>query len=275
MRALRRSTGASPRPLCDTRRRPALSTLVRRLKRNVGVSADNDCLGSRQSGATIPPRHQGVTRRVFSRRLAAQGPEAASAACDYPFSPAALVRPWGSDRRLRIAESTTIAHLLIAFSLERPAGLPVPIMPTTADPDTPHTEIARYRAGTAGLLAQSISTTRDLERSLDVNVGTPEFAVRSDLEGDPAAPFRYECALLLRKARLHSDAAQRANATNNLHSLAVQMRPILECAGQVVFILDHLGSGGNGCRERGRRPAGVAPPTKIPPNGQGGNARGG
>ena len=54
--------------------------------RNVGVSADNDCPGSRQSGRTIPPRHQAVTRRVFSNPLAAQGPDAACAACHYPLS---------------------------------------------------------------------------------------------------------------------------------------------------------------------------------------------
>ena len=40
---------------------------------------------------------------------------------------------------------------------------------------------------------------------------------------------------LLRKARIHTVAALRANETSNLHSLAVQMRPVLECAGQVVF----------------------------------------
>lgn len=71
-------------------------------RRNVGVSADNDCLGSRQSGTTIPLRHQGVTRRVFSRRLAASRPNAASAACHYPLrQPPPFAPPVsrGSDRR--------------------------------------------------------------------------------------------------------------------------------------------------------------------------------
>ena len=36
-------------------------------------------------------------------------------------------------------------------------------------------------------------------------------------------------------SELHTVAVLRANETNNLHSLAVQMRPVLECAGQVVF----------------------------------------
>ena len=55
-------------------------------RRYVGVAAHNDCQGSRQSAATVAWRHQGVTRRVFSTALAAQGPDAASAACHYPFS---------------------------------------------------------------------------------------------------------------------------------------------------------------------------------------------
>ena len=75
-------------------------------RRNVGVSADNDCLGSRQSGTTIPLRHQGVTRRVFSKRLAGSRPDAASTACHYPFPPPASIRNWGSDRRQRLNAPT-------------------------------------------------------------------------------------------------------------------------------------------------------------------------
>ena len=37
-----------------------------------------------------------------------------------------------------------------------------------------------------------------------------------------------------------ASAAQHANEANNLHSLAVQMRPVLECAGQVVTTLHNL-----------------------------------
>ena len=48
------------------------------------------------------------------------------------------------------------------------------------------------------------------------------------------------CTLLLRKARLHAIAVLRANETGNVHSLAVQMRPVLECAGQVVLIFHNL-----------------------------------
>ena len=101
-------------------------------------------------------------------------------------------------------------------------------------------EVARYRAEMAHLLAKSAATTRELERWLDVTGGLREAMAQYDPASDPTATFRITCALLLRKARLHTDAVLRANETNNVHSLAVQMRPVLECAGQVVFIFHNL-----------------------------------
>ena len=97
-------------------------------------------------------------------------------------------------------------------------------------------DVARCRAGMAELVTQAVATTRKLERRLDATGGWPEASARIDFGADPAAAFRIMGSLLLRKARIHTDAVLRANETNNLHSLAVQMRPVLECAGQVVFI---------------------------------------
>ena len=81
--------------------------------------------------------------------------------------------------------------------------------------------------------------TRKLEDKLDVTGGWPEFAAEIDLDADPAAALRFKGALLLCKARIHTVAVLRANVTSNLHSLAVQMRPVLECAGQVVFFFQN------------------------------------
>ena len=102
------------------------------------------------------------------------------------------------------------------------------------------TEIVHYRAEMAELLEKAVATTRELERWLHVTGGWVEATEQIDLDVDPTATFRIIGALLLRKARLHTVAVLRANETNNLHSLAVQMRPVLECAGQVVFIFDNL-----------------------------------
>ena len=97
------------------------------------------------------------------------------------------------------------------------------------------TEVGRCRAGMAKLVTEAVAMTRKLERWLDVNGGWPEASARIDVDTDPTATLRIIGALLLRKARIHTVAVLRANETSNLHSLAVQMRPVLECAGQVVF----------------------------------------
>ncbi|MDE0100701.1 MAG: hypothetical protein OXM87_14025 [Truepera sp.] len=77
--------------------------------------------------------------------------------------------------------------------------------------------------------------TRKIERRLDVASGWSGATAGIDLNADPLAALQLSGALLLRKARIHTLAVLRANETSNLHSLAVQMRPVLECAGQVVF----------------------------------------
>ena len=63
---------------------------------------------------------------------------------------------------------------------------------------------------------------------------------RAALEDVPVGVFRLHCALLLHKAQLHTVAVLGANESNNLHSLAVQMRPVLECAGQVVLVVHNV-----------------------------------
>lgn len=117
-------------------------------------------------------------------------------------------------------------------------------------------EVTRYRAGTASLLAESVEAAGEIEQWLDRGVddgeagsllqawvSKPEEELSSAMtvpEDDPARLYRIICASLLHKARIHGRAVLRANKTNNVHSLAVQMRPVLECAGQVVRIFHHL-----------------------------------
>ena len=96
-------------------------------------------------------------------------------------------------------------------------------------------DVASCRAGMAELLAEAVAMTRELEGRLDVSGGWSEATAKIDINADPSAALRIAGALLLRKARIHTAAVLRANEASNLHSLAVQMRPVLECAGQVVF----------------------------------------
>ncbi len=100
-------------------------------------------------------------------------------------------------------------------------------------------DVARCRASMAKLLTKTVEMTCKLERRLDVTGGWREAIAEIDIDADPAATLRIVGALLLRKARIHTVAVLRANETSNLHSLAVQMRPVLECAGQVVFFFQN------------------------------------
>ena len=105
---------------------------------------------------------------------------------------------------------------------------------------SPASEVARYRTGVAGLLARVVVAVGETERWLDFAVDGDEASTRAVLEDDPTAALRMMCALLLRKAKIHMVAVLHANKTGNVHSLAVQMRPVLECAGQVVLIFHNL-----------------------------------
>ena len=92
----------------------------------------------------------------------------------------------------------------------------------------------------ANLLSKLVAVVGETERRLDVTIEGDETSARAVLEDDPTNAIRIMCALLLRKAKLHMAAMLRANETGNVHSLAVQMRPVLECSGQVVLVLHNL-----------------------------------
>ena len=104
----------------------------------------------------------------------------------------------------------------------------------------PSSKVVSYRTGMANLLAKLLEAAGETERWLDVAVEGDEASARAVLEDDPSGPFRITCAVLLHKAKLHMVAMLRADANNNVHSLAVQMRPVLECAGQVVLVFHNL-----------------------------------
>ena len=100
-------------------------------------------------------------------------------------------------------------------------------------------QVSHCRANMAELLTDTVEMTRKLEQKLDLTGGWEEAVAKFDLDSDPVATLRIQGALLLRKARIHTVAVLQANETGNLHSLAVQMRPVLECAGQVMFIFEN------------------------------------
>ena len=101
-------------------------------------------------------------------------------------------------------------------------------------------EVGSYRIGVANLLGKLVGAVGEIEMYLDVDVEGDEASARALCEEDPAGIYRLMCAGLLRKAKIHMITVLRANKTNNVHSLAVQMRPALECAGQVVLVFHNL-----------------------------------
>ena len=101
------------------------------------------------------------------------------------------------------------------------------------------TEAARYRAGMAHLLGTSLEHTGRIEQGLGLSPGAEE-SLEGAFEDEPTGVFRVSCSMLLRKARFHGIAVLRANERGNAHSLGVQMRPMLECSGQVVLTFHNL-----------------------------------
>ncbi|MCY4660925.1 MAG: hypothetical protein OXF93_14085 [Acidobacteria bacterium] len=99
--------------------------------------------------------------------------------------------------------------------------------------------LTTYRAAMAGFLKSSLALMAHTAGPQTAHTGL-DAATRAELERDPFHVFRLHAALLVRKARLHVIAVLHANRNSNLHSLAVQMRPALECAGQVVLKFHRL-----------------------------------
>ena len=100
------------------------------------------------------------------------------------------------------------------------------------------TEVQRYRTIMASFLQLALSETNKPDNDIGLE---DRFTIdKAEIQEDPMIIFRRTSHLLIAKARLHVMAALQANQTNNIHSLAVQMRPALECAGQIVSMVTNL-----------------------------------
>ena len=93
--------------------------------------------------------------------------------------------------------------------------------------------ITGYRQSMAAFLRESLQLSQEFLSEANFDGAFPHvFGVPS--KESPEVHVRNECALLIRKAQLHMLAVLVANKNSNLHSMAVQMRVVLECAAQVV-----------------------------------------
>ena len=92
--------------------------------------------------------------------------------------------------------------------------------------------MSEYRRSMTSYLDEAHQSVQKALSIADFEDAFPHVFGQPTLE-TPEVSVRNECGLLLYKAQLHTFAAIRANESNNLHSLAVHMRVVLECAAQV------------------------------------------
>ncbi len=105
---------------------------------------------------------------------------------------------------------------------------------------TSSTEIGRYRSIMSQLVSGLAVLVEQMERWLQVPAGQGESAQEIAVDDDWPDGLRIGCALLLRRTRFHAAAVLRANESCNAHSLGVQMRPALECTGQLALVIHSL-----------------------------------
>ena len=99
--------------------------------------------------------------------------------------------------------------------------------------------VNKYRVSMASCLQASLAGINDFLSPVDID-GIFVPINQAEFDDDPAIAFRKMSYVLIAKARLHVFATLTANRSNNIHSLAVQMRPALECSGQVVSLFKDL-----------------------------------
>ena len=90
-----------------------------------------------------------------------------------------------------------------------------------------------YRQTMACYLLESFRMIQRLLSEADFKKSVPH-VFGQPTDDNVAVSGRNDCALLIRKAQMHVNAVLRANKDDNLHSLAVHMRVVLECAAQVL-----------------------------------------
>ena len=105
---------------------------------------------------------------------------------------------------------------------------------------TSSTEIGRYRSIMSKLVSGLATLIEQMEGMQQVPDGQGGPGRQVAVDGGRPDGLQIYCVLLLRRARLHAVAVLRANEACNAHSLGVQMRPALECAGQLALISHNL-----------------------------------
>lgn len=94
---------------------------------------------------------------------------------------------------------------------------------------------AAYRDAMERFTREAAEMIAGVLSEADFNGDFPHLFGHPDELGE-AVGIRNDCGLWLRKAQLHTHAVLAANQSNNLHSMAVQSRVLLECAAPVISL---------------------------------------
>ena len=106
--------------------------------------------------------------------------------------------------------------------LDESLGNQLPVV----NPDAYRKTMARFTLDAVQMIS-SILAEADFKSSFPQVFGHPD-----DVGAE--VTIRNHCGPLLQKALLHTKAALAANQVNNLHSVAVQSRVVLECGAHVL-----------------------------------------
>lgn len=98
---------------------------------------------------------------------------------------------------------------------------------------------ASYRERARGLLAAALELANDFPCAAILDEQRRR-ELSSAWKDDPTSVFEVSMGLLVRRVCLHVTGALCAEQASNMHSLAAQMRPALECAGQIVTTMKDL-----------------------------------
>lgn len=99
-----------------------------------------------------------------------------------------------------------------------------------------------YRQSMEGFTREAAEMIAGVLSEADFKSDFPHLFGHPDDLGE-AVGIRNQCGLWLRKAQLHTHAVLLANQSNNLHSMAVQSRVLLECAAPVLSMANAAAKG--------------------------------
>ena len=99
-----------------------------------------------------------------------------------------------------------------------------------------------YRQAMEGFTREAAEMIAGVLSEADFKSDFPHLFGHPDDLGE-AVGIRNQCGLWLRKAQLHTHAVLLANQSNNLHSMAVQSRVLLECAAPVLSMANAAAKG--------------------------------